>query len=73
MLSNGIRGHLAELGVVSAKGRNGMAELFRIIANGRSNCIQLRRASSAPSSLSASRLSMDDPRGRQTWLPIFIP
>src|SRR6516225_4329171 len=33
MLSNAIRGHLAELGVVSAKGRNGTAELFKIIAD----------------------------------------
>ena len=35
MLSNALRGHLAELGIVSAKGRHGMAELLRIIANGR--------------------------------------
>ena len=33
MLSNAIRGHLAELGIVSAKGRNGTAELLRIIAS----------------------------------------
>src|SRR3974390_3501720 len=32
MLSNAIRGHLAELGIISAKGRNGTAELFKIIA-----------------------------------------
>jgi transposase len=31
MLSNALRGHLAELGIVSAKGRNGTAELLRII------------------------------------------
>ena len=35
MLSNALRGHLAELGVVSARGRNGTAELLRIIADGR--------------------------------------
>jgi transposase len=35
MLSNALRGHLAELGIVSAKGRHGMAELLRIIADGR--------------------------------------
>ena len=29
MLSNAIRGHLAELGIISAKGRNGTAELFK--------------------------------------------
>jgi len=31
MLSNAIRGHLSELGVVSAKGRNGTGELLEII------------------------------------------
>src|ERR1700736_1146207 len=34
MLGNTLRGHLAELGIVSAKGRNGTAELLRIIADG---------------------------------------
>ena len=33
MLSNAIRGHLAELGIISAKGRNGTAELVKIIAD----------------------------------------
>src|ERR1700728_2142764 len=33
MLSNAIRGHLAEFGIVSAKGRNGTAELLEVIAN----------------------------------------
>jgi transposase len=33
MLSNALRGHLAELGVVSAKGRNGTGELLRIVAD----------------------------------------
>jgi transposase len=33
MLSNAIRGHLAELGIVSAKGRNGTAKLLELIAN----------------------------------------
>src|SRR5580693_3617821 len=37
MLSNALRGHLAELGIVSAKGRNGTAELFEIIADGADN------------------------------------
>src|ERR1700677_4283966 len=37
MLSNALRGHLAELGVVSAKGRNGAAELLGIIADGADN------------------------------------
>ena len=33
VLSNAIRGHLAELGIISAKGRNGTGELLQIIAN----------------------------------------
>src|SRR5499426_1148193 len=33
MLSNAIRGHLAELGIISAKGRNGTAELIEILTN----------------------------------------
>ena len=33
MLSNALRGHLAELGIVSAKGRNGTAELLKIISD----------------------------------------
>src|SRR4026209_2729926 len=33
MLSNAIRGHTAEFGIISAKGRNGTAELLKIIAN----------------------------------------
>src|SRR5438067_8223931 len=33
MLSNAIRGHLAELAIIAAKGRNGTAELFKIIAD----------------------------------------
>src|SRR2546430_9546892 len=33
MLSNAIRGHMAELGIIAAKGRNGTAELLKIIGN----------------------------------------
>jgi transposase len=33
MLSNALRGHLAELGIVSANGRNGTAELLKVIAD----------------------------------------
>ena len=33
MLSNALRGHLAVLGIISAKGRNGTAELLKVIAN----------------------------------------
>lgn len=39
MLSNAMRGHLAELGIISAKGRNGTGELLEIIANAKDNCI----------------------------------
>ena len=35
MLSNALRGHLAELGIALAKSRNGTPELLRIIADGR--------------------------------------
>jgi len=49
MLSNAIRGHMAELGIISAKGRNGTAELLKIIATtGNSDCIP-----------AAARLSLD--------------
>jgi transposase len=33
MLSKAMRGHLAELGIISAKGRNGTAELLQVIAS----------------------------------------
>jgi len=33
MLSNAIRGHMAELGIIAARGRNGTAELLQIIAD----------------------------------------
>src|SRR6202047_4209099 len=33
MLSNAIRGHMAEFGIISAKGRNGPAQLLEVIAN----------------------------------------
>ena len=48
MLSNAIRGHLAELGIISAKGRNGTAELLGIIANEKDDRIPV-----------AARLSLD--------------
>jgi transposase len=48
MLSNAIRGHLAELGIISAKGRNGTAELLANIADEKDNCIP-----------TAARLSLD--------------
>jgi transposase len=48
MVSNAIRGHMAELGIISAKGRNGTAELLKIIANADDGCIP-----------SVARLSLD--------------
>jgi transposase len=41
MLSNAMRGHMAELGIISAKGRNGTAELLRVIANAADDRIPL--------------------------------
>src|SRR3974390_2282319 len=39
MLSNAIRGHMAELGIISAKGRNGTAELLQIIGDAANDLI----------------------------------
>ena len=39
MLANAIRGHMAELGIISAKGRNGKAGLLEVIANAAGDCI----------------------------------
>ena len=39
MLSNAVRGHMAELGIISAKGRNGTAELLQVIANAKDDRI----------------------------------
>src|ERR1700731_2710389 len=39
MLSNAIRGHMAEFGIISAKGRNGTAELLEVIANAKDDRI----------------------------------
>jgi transposase len=39
MLTNAIRGHMAELGIISAKGRNGTAGLLEVIANAADDCI----------------------------------
>ena len=44
MLSNAMRGHLSELGVVSAKGRNGTGELLQIIKVGDSRIPLAARA-----------------------------
>ena len=44
MLSNAIRGHLAELGIISAKGRNGTVELLKVIANAADDRIAPGRA-----------------------------
>ena len=41
MLSNAIRGHMAEFGIISAKGRNGIAELLKVVANTEDKCIPL--------------------------------
>ena len=69
MLSNAIRGHLAELGIVSAKGRNGTAELLEIIADGADSRVpqpcaassMCWRGSTAPSA------PRSDPSTRASW------
>ena len=48
MLSNAIRGHMAEFGIISAKGRNGTAGLLEIIVNAKDDRIP-----------AAARLSLD--------------
>src|SRR5262249_13921937 len=44
MLSNALRGHLAELGIVSAKGRNGISQLLGIITDVTDNRVAQRSA-----------------------------
>jgi transposase len=63
MLSNAIRGHLAELGIISAKGRNGTAELFRSLLT--------RRMVGSPRSLSSASvfLPANTPRSQQRSEP----
>src|SRR6201988_5397646 len=41
MLSNAIRGHLSDLGIISAKGRNGTGELLEIITDDADSRISL--------------------------------
>jgi transposase len=84
MLSNAIRGHLAELGIISAKGRNGTAALLQIIANAEDDRIPLAapRQRSEPST-SASMLGTDrvkkagdskkSPALAQSWPPRWLP
>jgi transposase len=38
MLSNAIRGHMAELGIISAKGRNGNRQRWRQLHSPTSSC-----------------------------------
>jgi hypothetical protein len=44
MLSNAIRGHLAELGIVSAKGRSGTGALLKIIADAEDSRVSTGRS-----------------------------
>ena len=57
MLSNAIRGHMAELGIISAKGRNGTAELLQVIANAEDDRIApvARALAKAPSTRDPKR------------------
>jgi len=61
MLSNAIRGHLSELGIISAKGRNGTAELLEIIADQEDDRIPV-----------AARLSLNALAGQYAAMTIEI-
>ena len=69
MLSNALRGHLAELGIVSAKGRNGTAELLRIIADGADNRVSQPCAAFSMCWRGSMALSepRSDPSTRASW------
>src|SRR6266498_5002305 len=56
MLSNAIRGHMAELGIISAKGRNGTAELLKIIADEHDDAFHRPRGSASTCLLANMRL-----------------
>src|SRR5262245_40571715 len=62
MLSNAIRGHLAELGIISAKGRNGTAKLLEIIADEQDDRIPAAARLASPSLLANMRLP-----GQRSW------
>src|SRR5258708_39318525 len=70
MLSNAIRGHMAELGIISAKGRNGTAELLKIIADEQDDRIPAAARSASMSLLANMRLS-----GQRSWRSrsVFTP
>ena len=62
MLSNALRGHLAELGIISAKGRNGTAELLRSSLTSRMIAFQRLHVSASASLLANTRRS-----GQRSW------
>ena len=70
MLSNAIRGHMAEFGIISAKGRNGTAELSEIIANEEDDRIPQWRGSASmllPANMPSSRQRSEP--SRNTSMP----
>jgi transposase len=73
MIANAIRGHLAEFGIISAKGRNGTAELLEVIAHAADDCIPAVARLSLmflPGNMPLSQQrSESDPVGSVTWLP----
>jgi hypothetical protein len=72
MLSNAIRGHMAEFGLISAKGRNGTAELLKIIANARRTIgfQKLRRSVSMFSLVTSHRRQRSQPSRSASMLGI---
>ena len=73
MLSNAIRGHMAELGVISAKGRNGTAELLEIIANQDDGSHPSGRAIEPHHSCSSIRRCDDRDRNHREAHPRLAP
>jgi transposase len=73
MLSNAIRGHMAELGIISAKGRNGTAELLEIIADPDDNRIPAVARLSLSISCSSIRRSHNRDRSDREAHPRLAP
>ena len=57
MLSNAIRGHLAELGIISAKGRNGTVELLELLRTRKMIAFQRSHGSASKFLLGNTQLS----------------
>ena len=76
MLSNAIRGHMAEFGLISAKGRNGTAELFKIITDqkdGRIPAAARTRSCGSPRPAPSGRSRKSTCAPTRTWLTAMSP